>query len=144
MTATSLTSTSGTSAITFSSVFASGVVFEAFAAAVPSTTDVLGMFGTSGTLTDVSVSAGVAGYGFSNVYWFTDAVTTSWPKGELAYRFQAVDLPRYSGGDSISIWSLGSVTTSTANNVGPTAVLLASAHMLAATTAAALVCSTLL
>ena len=79
----------GTSAITYSAVFASGTVYAAFSTTVPSTTDVLGLFGTtSGTLTDLSVSKNVAGYGFSNVYWYTDATTTaSWPKGELAYRF---------------------------------------------------------
>ena len=76
------------SALAYSAVFASGTVFASFSTTVPSTTDVLGLFGTSGTLTDVSVSRNVAGYGFSNVYWYTDAVTTaSWPKGELAYRF---------------------------------------------------------
>jgi len=79
---------SGTSAITYSAVFASGTVYAVFSTTVPSTTDVLGLFGTSGTLTDVSTSKSVAGYGFSNVYWYTDAATTSsWPKGELAYRF---------------------------------------------------------
>ena len=40
---------SATSAITYSSKFASGTVFEAFAAAVPTTANVLALFGASGT-----------------------------------------------------------------------------------------------
>lgn len=44
----------------------------------------------------------------------------------------------------MTIWSLGSVSASSANNVGPATVVLANAQMIAATTAAVLVCSTLL
>ena len=143
--AVELTSSVASSAINYSAVFASGLVYEAFAAASPTTTQVKAFFGSAGPLEDVSVSASIAGYGFNDIYWFTAAVTTAdWPVGDLAYRFQAVDLPRYSGGDSMSIWSLGSVTASSANNVGPATFVLANAQMIAATTAAVLVCSTLL
>ena len=100
------------------------------------------MFGTD--LLQVSPTSSTTGYGFSDVYWHTDADTSAvWPEGELTYRFQAVDLPRYSVGDTISIWSLGSVL-STTNNAGATDVVLANAHMLFSTATAALVCSTLL
>lgn len=82
-----LAASGDTSTITYTSAFASGTFFEAFAAEVPTAANVLTLLGSSGDLTQVSVSGSVAGYGFSDVYWFTDAVTTKWPKGELAYRF---------------------------------------------------------
>jgi len=140
---TALTTAGDTSSVDYVATFSSGVTYEAFAVAVPTAANVLTLFGTD--LLDVSTGASSTGYGFSSVYWYTAAVTTSsWPEGELSYRFQAVDLPRYSVGDSISIWSLGSVTSSSANNVGATDVVLANAHMLFSTATAALVCSTLL
>jgi hypothetical protein len=132
-----------TSSVDYAAVFSSGVTYLAFDDAVPTAANVLVLFGT--TLLDVSSTSSTTGYGFSDVYWHTDADTTAtWPEGVLTYRFQAVDLPRYSVGDSISIWSLGSVTSSSANNEGATDVVLANAHMLFSTAAAALVCSTLL
>jgi hypothetical protein len=140
---TALTTAGDTSSVDYAATFSSGVTYEAFAVAVPTDANVLTLFGTD--LLDVSTGASTTGYGFSSVYWYTAAVTTSsWPEGELSYRFQAVDLPRYSVGDSISIWSLGSVTSGSANNVGATDVVLANAHMLFSTATAALVCSTLL
>jgi hypothetical protein len=46
------------------------------------------MFGSSGSIEELSGSKDIGSYGFSDVYWYTDAVTTAaWPKGELAYRF---------------------------------------------------------
>lgn len=44
-----MVATTGTSGVTYTSSFASGTVFEAFAAAVPTTANVLALFGTSGT-----------------------------------------------------------------------------------------------
>jgi hypothetical protein len=140
-----LVATGDTSTVTYAAEFSSGVLYWAFDDAVPAYDDVLTLFGTT-LHTVVSSTSSTTGYGFSDVYWHTDADTTdAWPEGVLTYRFQAVDLPRYSVGDSISIWSLGSVTSSSANNEGATDVVLANAHMLFSTAAAAsIVCSTLL
>ena len=136
--------TDETSTVTYVATFSSGVTYLAFDDVVPAEDDVIVLFGT--TLLDVvSSTSSTTGYGFSDVYWHTDADTTdTWPEGVLTYRFQAVDLPRYSVGDTISIWSLGSVETSSANNEGATDVVLANATMMLSTATAALVCSTLL
>jgi len=132
-----------TSTVTYVATFSSGVDYWAFDATTPSDTEVLALFGTD--LVEVSPTVSTTGYGFSNVYWHTDADTSDvWPQGVLTYRFQAVDIPRYSVDDTISIWSLGSVETSSVNNEETTDIVLANAHMLFSTATAALVCSTLL
>jgi len=139
-----LAATGDTSTVTYAAEFSSGVLYWAFDDAVPAYDDVIVLFGTT-LHTVVSSTSSTTGYGFSDVYWHTDADTTdTWPEGVLTYRFQAVDLPRYSVGDSISIWSLGSVETTDTNNEGATDVVLANATMLLSTATAALVCSTLL
>jgi hypothetical protein len=131
------------STVTYVATFSSGVSYWAFDATTPSDDEVLALFGTD--LVDVSPTVSTTGYGFSNVYWHTDADTSDvWPQGVLTYRFQAVDIPRYSVDDTISIWSLGSVETSSVNNEETTDIVLANAHMLLSTATAALVCSTLL
>ena len=142
--ASALAASGDTSAVDYVATFSSGVSYSwTFGSIVPSASDVITLFGTD--LLQVSPTSSTTGYGFSDVYWHTDADTSAvWPEGELTYRFQAVDLPRYSVGDTISIWSLGSVLTSSTNNEGATDVVLANAHMLFSTATAALVCSTLL
>ena len=90
-------------------------------------------------LVDCTTSASISGYGFSDVYWYTSFDSTaSWPAGALAYRFQAVDLPRYSVADTIDIWALGSVSVSSVNNEKTTAFELGNAQILAVTFTATL------
>ena len=77
-------------------------------------------------------------YGFDNTYWYSQqgniSAAASWEDINLAIRFMAVDLPRHSAADSITVWVLSSVD-GTANTAESNTVVLANAATLTITTA---------
>ena len=74
-----LVTTGDTSTVTYAAYFSSGVTYLAFDDAVPTAANVLTLFGTT-LHTVVSSTSSTTGYGFSDVYWHTDADTTDvWP-----------------------------------------------------------------
>lgn len=66
----------------------------------------------------------------------------AWYDVSLATRFMAVDLPRNSGGDTLTIWAIADVEGVTADSIKNT-VVLASAANLAVTAAFAILTANL-
>ena len=94
---------------TYSSAFYSGTGYVELSTSLPSAAN----FDTAlwANLISAYDYAAETGYGFSNVYWYGLDDSSAWPSETLVYRFQAVDVPRYSSGDTINLYWLSDQDT---------------------------------